>query len=150
MTEIISKHTRMTAETAADGMRVKRDHVYVIPPGVYLQISDGVLHLSKPEVARGARMPIDLFFRSLAEDLEQQAVCIVLSGTGSDGTLVLRAVKEKGAGDRPEPAGGLLRRHAAQRRRHRRGRSGAFRPGHARGHSELFPATAHQLLTHFI
>ena len=96
MAEIIARHTPMTAEPAADGVAAEANRIYVIPPGVQLEIRDGRLWLSRPEAVRGARMPVDLFFRSLAEDFGQKAVAIVLSGTGSDGTFGLRAIKEKG------------------------------------------------------
>ena len=83
-----------------------------------------VLYLSKPaRVARGRRSPIDRFFRSLAEDQEDEAVAIVLSGTGTDGALGLKAVKERGGltlVQAPETA--RLRQHAPRRRAHRRGR----------------------------
>jgi two-component system, chemotaxis family, CheB/CheR fusion protein len=80
---------------AADGMQLEPDHVYLIPPGAYLAIRDGILRLSKPVERRGARMPFDFFLRSLAQECEERAICAVLSGTGSDGSLGLRAVRRK-------------------------------------------------------
>ena len=66
------------------------------PPKKYLEIKDGVLHLSEPTDRRGARLPIDLFFRSMAKDLGQNAAAVILSGTGSDGSASIREVKEHG------------------------------------------------------
>ena len=81
---------------ATDGMKIERDHVYVIPPRVYLSIQSGALHLSVPRERHGARMPLDFFLSSLAEQYGERAVCAILSGTGADGSLGLKAVKEKG------------------------------------------------------
>ncbi|MCX8995922.1 response regulator [Rhizobiaceae bacterium BDR2-2] len=97
MVELLAPHTAMTVVQADDGMRLERDHLYVIPPGTYLSVaSGGTLHLSAPEAPHGARMPFDFLLRSLAEKLHERAVCVVLSGTGADGSLGLKAVKEKG------------------------------------------------------
>ena len=67
-----------------------------IPPDADLKIKQGSLHLSEPVEARGHRSPIDVFFRSLAKDRRENAVCVVLSGTGSDGTAGLKDIKENG------------------------------------------------------
>jgi two-component system CheB/CheR fusion protein len=96
MVELLAGHTPMTVQHAADGMRLEPDCVYVIPPGVYLSISDGALRLSEPRERHGARLPFDFFLRSLAEELGERAICVVLSGTGADGSLGLKAIKEKG------------------------------------------------------
>ncbi|SMP51144.1 chemotaxis protein CheB [Anoxynatronum buryatiense] len=79
-----------------DGMVVLPNCVYIIPPNYNLSLSQGALQLEKPTAPRGQRLPIDFFFRSLAQDQHERAICIVLSGTGSDGTLGVRAVKEEG------------------------------------------------------
>ena len=92
--EILAKHTTMPVRKAANGMKVVPDNVYVIPPNADLAIKGGVLKVMKREAGRG--MPIDRFFTSLAEDQGDNAVCVILSGTGTDGTLGLRAVKENG------------------------------------------------------
>ena len=81
---------------ATDGMQLERDRVYLIPPGAYLAIEGGTLRLSKPRERHGARMPFDFFLRSLAEECGERAICAILSGTGTDGSLGLKAVKEKG------------------------------------------------------
>ena len=95
MADLLAGHTPMTVRQAADGMSIERDHLYLIPPGVYLSVVGLTLHLSQPQARHGARMPFDFFLQSLAEDCGARAVCVVLSGTGSDGSLGLKAVKEK-------------------------------------------------------
>ena len=96
MVDLLTGHTPMKVLQATDGMQLERDHVYLIPPGTYLAIADGTLRLSKPLERHGARMPFDFFLRSLAEECGERAICAVLSGTGTDGSLGLKAVKEKG------------------------------------------------------
>jgi two-component system CheB/CheR fusion protein len=96
MVGLLGSHTSMKVLQATDGMKIERDHVYVIPPGAYLSIRDGSLHLSVPRERHGARMPLDFFLSSLAEQYGERAVCAILSGTGADGSLGLKAVKEKG------------------------------------------------------
>jgi len=76
-------------------MKVEPDHAYVIPPNKDMSILHGVLHLFEPSAPRGFRLPIDFFFRSLADDRKEKSVGIILSGMGSDGTTGLRAIKEK-------------------------------------------------------
>jgi two-component system CheB/CheR fusion protein len=68
MVDLLARHTQMQVLQVEDQMTVQRDHVYMIPPNKSLTIKDGILHLSKPVERRGMRMPIDYFFRSLAED----------------------------------------------------------------------------------
>ncbi|HYX24121.1 MAG TPA: chemotaxis protein CheB, partial [Thermoanaerobaculia bacterium] len=75
---------------------IEANHVYVKPPNSTLTIDDCVLYVSKAPRLRGRRSPIDRFFRSLAEDQEDEAVGIILSGTGTDGALGLKAIKEHG------------------------------------------------------
>jgi two-component system CheB/CheR fusion protein len=91
--EILKKDTDMPIMEIRDGLAVEPNTVYFNPPDSDVGISQGAFHLMEPAEARYARMPIDFFFRSLAQDREKKAVCIVLSGTGSDGTLGLEAVK---------------------------------------------------------
>ncbi|MBE0531751.1 MAG: response regulator [Rhodospirillales bacterium] len=95
MVELLAGHTPMKVQHAADGMEVERGCVYVIPPGVYLSMREGALRLSKPRERHGARLPFDFLLHSLAEELGERAICVVLSGTGSDGSLGLKSVKEK-------------------------------------------------------
>ncbi len=92
LTEILQRTTTMPVVEVRDQLTVKSGHIYVIPPNRDMAIFHGALQLSVPELPRGQRMPIDAFFRSLAEDQGDRAMGIVLSGTGSDGTLGLRAI----------------------------------------------------------
>lgn len=93
--ELLQRHTAMKVLQVHDGMRVEPNHVYVIPPNRDLSLLRGALQLLEPAEPRGLRLPIDSFFRSLAEDRQKRAVGVILSGMGSDGTLGLRAIKEK-------------------------------------------------------
>jgi PAS domain S-box-containing protein len=97
MPELLSKHTAMPVHLVSEDTPIGTDCVYVIPPNATVTIDDCVLRLNPRERTRGRRMPIDSFFRSLAEDQGDDAVGIVLSGTGSDGALGLRALREQGA-----------------------------------------------------
>jgi two-component system CheB/CheR fusion protein len=96
MAELLQRATAMPVAQIKDRMKVEPDHVYVIPPNRDLSILHGVLHLLEPFAPRGLRLPIDFFLRSLAEDCQQHGIGVILSGMGSDGTLGLRAIKEKG------------------------------------------------------
>ncbi|MGB7250959.1 MAG: CheR family methyltransferase, partial [Phormidesmis sp.] len=96
LSELIGKETQMSVVQVQQGTRLQPNCVYVIAPNTALTINRGVLKLSTPTQARGHRLPIDVFFRSLAEDQQENAVCVILSGTGSDGTLGLKSVKELG------------------------------------------------------
>lgn len=95
MPELLQRATPLSVCQAEDGMRVRPDNVYVIPPNKDMSILHGVLHLFEPSVARGLRLPIDFFLRSLALDQKQNSVGVILSGMGSDGTLGLAEIKEK-------------------------------------------------------
>jgi two-component system CheB/CheR fusion protein len=95
MVELLATHTRAPVHQIEDGVTIRPDHVYVIPPGKYVKIFHGKLLLLDPE-KRAPHLPIDRFFRSLAEDRGELAIGIALSGTGSDGTLGVRAIKEAG------------------------------------------------------
>ena len=94
--ELLGRHTEMPVEQAKDNTKVVPNRVYVIPPNAALTIEKNTLRVTAPAEARGARTPIDGFFSSLAQDRGEHAVCIMLSGTGTDGTLGLRAIKEYG------------------------------------------------------
>lgn len=91
--ELLQKHTSMRVCQVTDGVQVKPNQVYVIPPNKNLTILHGQLHLMDLTKPRGVNLPIDSFFRSLAQDQECNAVCIILSGTGTDGTLGVKAIK---------------------------------------------------------
>ena len=92
LTEILQRTTTMPVVEAQDQMAVAPNCVYVIPPNRDMAIFHGVLQLSVPEQPRGQRMPIDAFLRSLADDQGENAIGVILSGTGTDGTLGLRAI----------------------------------------------------------
>ncbi|MDW7709657.1 MAG: chemotaxis protein CheB [Deferrisomatales bacterium] len=92
--ELLQRRTRMQVSQVEEGMRVEPNRVYVIPPNRDLFLEGGTLRLLEPAEPRGLRLPIDSFFRSLARDLEERAIGVILSGMGSDGTLGLRAIKE--------------------------------------------------------
>jgi len=95
MRELLSRATTMPVLQVEHGMAAEPDHVYVIPPGQEMTIKDGTLQLG-PRRPQLPPMPIDIFFRSLAEDQHNNAVGVILSGTASDGTLGLTAIKGEG------------------------------------------------------
>ncbi|MFA6128934.1 MAG: chemotaxis protein CheB [Bacteroidales bacterium] len=94
MPELLQRITRMKVIQATDKVLVKPDCVYVIPPNKSLSLLHGALHLFDPVESRGLRLPIDIFFRSLALDMMERSIGIILSGMGSDGSLGLKAIKE--------------------------------------------------------
>jgi two-component system CheB/CheR fusion protein len=96
MADHLGRWTSMPVIEAQDAMRVEPNHIYVIPPNKYIRLADHGLFLDQPVKQRGIRMPIDHFFYSLAEVQRERAICIILSGTGSDGTLGLKEVKAAG------------------------------------------------------
>jgi len=96
LTELIRRYTRMQVFEVEDGMKVQPNCAYIIPPGRDMAFLNGTLQLLEPSAPRGQRLPIDFFFRSLAQDQRERAIGIVLSGTGSDGTLGIRAIKGEG------------------------------------------------------
>jgi two-component system, chemotaxis family, CheB/CheR fusion protein len=96
LADLVKRYTRMHVFEVEDGMAVQPNCAYIIPPNRDMAFLDGTLQLLEPAAPRGLRLPIDFFFRSLAQDQHERAICIVLSGTGSDGTLGLRAVKGEG------------------------------------------------------
>jgi two-component system, chemotaxis family, CheB/CheR fusion protein len=96
LAELLSRRTSMPVRQVSDGMPVEPNNVYLIPPNASLVIENAKLRLSDFAEPRGFRRPIDVFFRSLAIDQGTNAACVVLSGTGADGSEGLRAVKEAG------------------------------------------------------
>ena len=96
LTDLIRRYTRMQVFEVEDGMTVQPNCTYIIPPGRDMAFLNGNLQLLEPSAPRGQRLPIDFFFRSLAQDQRERAIGIVLSGTGSDGTLGVRAIKGEG------------------------------------------------------
>jgi len=95
MPELLQRTTGMKVLQVKDRTKVQQDCVYVIPPNKDMTILHGVLHLLEPATSRGLRLPIDFFLRSLAQDRQEHSIGVILSGMGSDGTLGLRAIKEK-------------------------------------------------------
>ena len=96
LAEILSRSTRMPVMEVRDEPAVEPNHVYVIPPDCDMIIAAGTLQLVPRQGGRGAHRPVDEFFRALAEDRRHQAIGVVLSGTASDGTLGLEAIKAEG------------------------------------------------------
>jgi two-component system CheB/CheR fusion protein len=96
LTELIRRYTRMQVFEVEDGMEVQPNCAYIIPPNRDMAFLGGRLQLMEPAAPRGQRLPIDFFFRSLAQGLRERAIGIVLSGTGSDGAQGVRAIKGEG------------------------------------------------------
>jgi two-component system CheB/CheR fusion protein len=95
MPELLQRMTQMMVLQATDALKVKPNHIYVIPPNKSLSILKGRLHLFDPVESRGLRLPVDVFFRSLALDRMEKSIGIILSGMGSDGSLGLKSIKER-------------------------------------------------------
>jgi two-component system CheB/CheR fusion protein len=96
LSDLIRRYTRMQVFEVEDGMVVQPNCAYIIPPNCDMAFLNGSLQLLEPAAPRGQRLPIDFFFRTLAHDQHERAIGIVLSGTGSDGTLGVRAIKGEG------------------------------------------------------
>lgn len=93
--ELLQRNTKMKVLQATDGTKVEPNHIYIIPPNRSLSLLNGNLHIFDRIQSRGLSLPIDIFFRSLAADKQEKSIAIVLSGMGSDGSLGLKAIKEK-------------------------------------------------------
>jgi two-component system CheB/CheR fusion protein len=96
LTDLLTRSTSMEVHEVEDGVVVRPNCVYIIPPNRDMALLKGALHLLEPSAPRGQRLPIDYFFRSLAQDQRDRAICVVLSGTGSDGSMGARAIKGEG------------------------------------------------------
>src|SRR5689334_19982358 len=96
LTQLLARSAHMPVVTAADGVAIEPGRIYVIPPNVDLAVLHGVIHILQATGAHGPRLPVDYLFRSLAQDQGRSAVGVVLSGTGTDGTLGLKAIKAAG------------------------------------------------------
>lgn len=96
MNELLARHTKMPIHIATDGMETEPNHVYLIPPSQNLSIFHSKLYLESQDHHHHLNMPIDVFFKSLAQDQGKYAIGIILSGTGSDGTKGIRSIKEEG------------------------------------------------------
>jgi two-component system CheB/CheR fusion protein len=115
--DLVKRYTKMQVYKIEDGMKVQPNCTYIIPPNRDMAFINGKLHLMEPSAPRGLRLPIDYFFRSLAQDQHERAICIVLSGTGTDGTMGLKAIKDEGGmamAQAPESAAGRLYPAAGQ------------------------------------
>ena len=96
MVELLAAHTSMTVQQAVQGILIEPDHLYIIPPGTYLSVEKGALHVSRPHAPHGARLPFDFLLLSLAKEFGGRAVCVVLSGSGGDGSVGLKQIKARG------------------------------------------------------
>jgi two-component system CheB/CheR fusion protein len=96
MADILMKYTPMKVEVIKDDTEIKPNCIYLNPPDKNVAILNGRLYLNEPTQSHGINLPIDSFFRSLSEDQGEKAICIILSGTATDGTLGLKAIKGEG------------------------------------------------------
>src|SRR5581483_9487967 len=96
LAELLQSRTKMTVTKVTEAVRVEPNHVYVIPPDRNLVMSDGYIRLTMRERDSLKHVPVDLFFRTLAEHYRQRAIAVVLSGSGTDGSLGVRNIKEAG------------------------------------------------------
>ena len=94
MDELLARHTRMPIKVIDDGEKIEVNHIYLIPPRQNLRIFKNQLFLTNQDTRKGLHLPIDIFFKSLADEKGKNAIAVILSGTGSDGTMGSRAVKE--------------------------------------------------------
>ena len=113
LTDIIARYTAMPVRHAADGDPVEPNNVYVLPPDALLTIEGGHLHIHAPDAVNRERNPIDIFFGTLADDQGENAIGIVLSGSGSDGSLGIKAIKEKGGLTLAQGADHSMPRHSS-------------------------------------
>ena len=94
--QLLARTSKVEVLTATDGTRAEANHVYVTPPNTEVALLNGIIRLIPPTYGDRPRLPIDYFFRTLAQDQGPSAIGVILSGTGTDGTLGLRAIKEEG------------------------------------------------------
>ena len=96
LAELLAKGTQMTVVEVTEGVKVEPNCIYVIPPNKAMQIESGLLKLTPRELGETGHRPIDTFLYSLATQQKNRAIGVILSGTASDGTLGLKAIKEEG------------------------------------------------------
>ena len=96
MADILKKYTSMKVFQIEDGMQIEPNCVYVKPPNKDITISNRILHLVEIPASQGPKHPIEFFFQSLAKDQADRAICIILSGAGTDGDIGLKAIKDAG------------------------------------------------------
>ena len=107
MASLLATHTALKVHQAVDGMPVEPGHFYVIAPGTYLAVRQGALQVTQPAAAHGSRLPFDFLLNSLALEYGARAMAVVLSGTGSDGSLGIKAIHARGGkiiAQKPEEA----------------------------------------------
>jgi two-component system CheB/CheR fusion protein len=97
LTELLDRRTEMPVVEVQGEIAVEPNHVYVIAPDQSLELNGDVLHPSKPSEPRAQRRPVDVFFRSLAENQRERAIGIILSGTGTNGSAGLRFISPRAA-----------------------------------------------------
>ena len=95
MAELLAKDSPIPVLTAQEGVFLQPDHFYVMPPGVFVSIEGGIIHLVPPNQPHGARLPVDFFLRALAGSEAGRAIAVILSGTGADGSAGVRAIKRR-------------------------------------------------------
>ncbi|MCY2967371.1 MAG: chemotaxis protein CheR, partial [Planctomycetota bacterium] len=93
--ELLSRSTKVPVVEATDGIQLVPNQIFVATPGAQLAVLNGVLHRMESSTSESPKLPIDYFFQSLAADLRERAIGIILSGTGGDGSIGLRAIKEE-------------------------------------------------------
>jgi two-component system CheB/CheR fusion protein len=96
MVSLLAKQSQVPVVEAKENMKVEPNHAYVIPPNKEMTVLGGVLHLNEPPATHGVQLPIDFFLRSLADDQQDYAIGIILSGTGAHGSVGLKAIKARG------------------------------------------------------
>jgi len=96
MDELLQKYTHLKVNQIEDDHQIEPNCIYLNPPNYYVGLFNGTFYLTAPQKGKGVGQPIDYFFRSLADDMNANAIAIILSGTGTDGTLGIRAIKEQG------------------------------------------------------
>ncbi|MFN5759505.1 MAG: chemotaxis protein CheB [Sphingomonadaceae bacterium] len=96
LVDLLTRHTKMTVVQAMDGLEILPDHLYIIPPGRYLSVQSNMLRVSEPDARHGARLPFDALLNSLASSFGARAACVILTGTGTDGSLALAGFKDRG------------------------------------------------------
>jgi two-component system, chemotaxis family, CheB/CheR fusion protein len=96
LSTILSRYTKMPVQEAADGVRIKPNHFFVIPPNREMTVAEGTLKLSVRPVRPQRHLPINKFFASVADEYQEKAIGVLLSGNAPDGTLGLKAIKEVG------------------------------------------------------
>ncbi len=120
MDELLKRRTMMRVLQAEDGLTLEPNSVYLNPPGKDVGIFNGNFQLTDPAESHSVRLPINYFFRSLAEDQGENSICIILSGSGSDGTMGLKDIKEfRRLGNGSESGTGAIRQYAKECYRNR-------------------------------